>query len=290
MKHPSLAAKNMGEKYVPIDPNPEEPTLLWKLEQMREMFLKHKMWPSFIGAKVELTNSHHQAHGSSKAAVGLLPIVLWPEQEALLKENGYDITKSKGLQEGETVPIAGTKRKREDNASDEEDKQDVSEDDSDEEEDNSNSSHNTTPRKKARRGESSGNDAIGVFAYMWSAVTAPFHYIFGLSNSEESKRLTKAELQMTIFRKCYELGYFIGPGDVYGGDYNIYRGDPSNSHSTATIKVCRRRTITGRDLLSFSRVQNNVAKSAVLAFVDHDSLDKEPGFLVVNFRNVSERV
>ena len=98
-------------------------------------------------------------------------------------------------------------------------------------------------------------------------------------------------MQLKVFSACQARGYFIGPGDVYGGDYNIYRGgDPSNSHSTATVRVVRKRAITGRDLLSYSRVQNQVAKSAVLAFVDPDNEGGEPGFLVVNFRNVSERL
>ncbi len=81
----------------------------------------------------------------------------------------------------------------------------------------------------------------------------------------------------------------MGPGDVYGGDYNIYRGgDPSNAHSTATVRLVRKRAITGRDLLCFSRVQNQVAKSAVLAYVDPET--QQAQFLVANFRNVSERV
>jgi len=96
-------------------------------------------------------------------------------------------------------------------------------------------------------------------------------------------------VQLAIFTACQHRGYFVGPGDVYGGDYNIYRGgDPSNSHSTATVRVVRKRTITARDLLSFSRVQNQVAKSAVLAYVDPDMQDAR--FLVVNFRNVSDRI
>ena len=103
------------------------------------------------------------------------------------------------------------------------------------------------------------------------------------------KRMTNADVQSCIFAKCQDLGYFIGPGHVYGGDYNIYRGgDPSNSHSTATVRVVRRSTISGRDLLSFSRVQNQVAKSAVLAFVDPTGNDAK--FLVANFQNVSERL
>ena len=48
-----------------------------------------------------------------------------------------------------------------------------------------------------------------------------------------------------IFRSLQEEhNYFVGPGDVYGGDYTIYRGgDPSNSHSTATVRVVRHREV-----------------------------------------------
>ena len=59
------------------------------------------------------------------------------------------------------------------------------------------------------------------------------------------KRLSNAEAQVAIFSSRQDMGYFIGPGHVYGGDYNIYRGgDPSNSHSTATVRVVRRPTIS----------------------------------------------
>lgn len=53
-------------------------------------------------------------------------------------------------------------------------------------------------------------------------------------------------LPWKIFRSLQEEhGYFVGPGDVYGGDYTIYRGgDPSNSHSTATIRVVRQRKVS----------------------------------------------
>jgi hypothetical protein len=68
----------------------------------------------------------------------------------------------------------------------------------------------------------------------------------------------------------------------------IYRGgDPSNAHSTATVRVVRQRTIAARDLISFSRVQNQVAKSAVLAYLDPQT--KEAKFVVVNFQSVSDR-
>lgn len=64
--------------------------------------------------------------------------------------------------------------------------------------------------------------------------------------------------------------------------------------------------ITAKELLAFSRVQNQVAKSAVLAFklpvestdtASKDLVDKEGstgnsgvGYIMINFRNVSDRV
>ena len=34
------------------------------------------------------------------------------------------------------------------------------------------------------------------------------------------------------------MGYFIGPGDGYGGDYSLYKGtDPTESHSIATLRI-----------------------------------------------------
>lgn len=108
--------------------------------------------------------------------------------------------------------------------------------------------------------------------------------------------LTKRKV---IFEDLRSRGYFVGPGDVYGGDYCIYKGkDPSQSHSVATIRVCDGK-ISAKDLLCFSRVQNQVAKSAVLAFqrtdeaskMDHESNDSigSVGYVVFNFRAVSVR-
>ena len=38
-----------------------------------------------------------------------------------------------------------------------------------------------------------------------------------------SSSLTAAEMQRLVFRDLHRRGYFVGPGDVYGGDYNIYK-------------------------------------------------------------------
>jgi tRNA-intron lyase len=95
--------------------------------------------------------------------------------------------------------------------------------------------------------------------------------------------------QSIIYNSLKEIGYFIGPGDVYGGDYSLYKtGDPSNSHSIATVRVLRERKISVRDIIAFSRVQNQVAKSAILAYVPPSN--EKGSYLIFNFKGVSERI
>lgn len=77
-----------------------------------------------------------------------------------------------------------------------------------------------------------------------------------------------------------------GPGELYGGDYTLYPPMTSQGHrhSLATLKLCwasntHRRfsastsapdtpRMRARDLLSFCRIQNQVAKTAVIAAVE----------------------
>jgi tRNA splicing endonuclease len=99
-----------------------------------------------------------------------------------------------------------------------------------------------------------------------------------------------------VYLDLVKQGFLVGPGHLYGGDYNVYeRGkDPSSSHSVATIRALSTPKITGRDLLSYSRVQNQVAKSGVFAFPDVHSNTVEGEskikYIVVNFRSVSYRL
>lgn len=64
-----------------------------------------------------------------------------------------------------------------------------------------------------------------------------------------------------VYMDLVRRGYLVGPGHVYGGDYNIYdKGkDPSSSHSMATIRVLAKPTVSARDLISYARVQNQVS-------------------------------
>jgi hypothetical protein len=45
-----------------------------------------------------------------------------------------------------------------------------------------------------------------------------------------------------VFRDIHERGFFLGPADVYGGDYSLYKGggDPTRTHSVATVRVVSR--------------------------------------------------
>ena len=54
--------------------------------------------------------------------------------------------------------------------------------------------------------------------------------------------------------------YLIGPGDIYAGDYTLYKGvdSPAEGHSVATIRINYETTIPALDLLAFCRVQNKV--------------------------------
>lgn len=88
--------------------------------------------------------------------------------------------------------------------------------------------------------------------------------------------------------------YFLGPGDIYGGDYTIYKGSsPADSHSTATVRVNDAvvPVIRVSDLLAFTRVQTQVAKSAVIAFPNDDSKnnDAKLKYLRFYFKDVSVR-
>jgi hypothetical protein len=252
-------------------------SLIWSQDRTRSMFVTERCWPSFVGAKRDIP--FHANKKDQKANNGLLPVLLWREQEQYLASR-------------QPAEESSARRKRK--------LEEVEQGDDEPEGKEEEQQQQQQPAKKSRAGFSLASvwSFIHKFAVTTSAaLTELMRLVSAPAYSPEwdprrftaQCRLPKEEYQLRVFGACQEKGYFVGPGDVYGGDYNIYRGgDPSNSHSTATIRVVRKRTITGRDLLSFSRVQNQVAKSAVLAFIDPDHLS--PGFLVVNFRNVSERL
>jgi hypothetical protein len=58
----------------------------------------------------------------------------------------------------------------------------------------------------------------------------------------------------------------------------------------ATVRILYEPKASVRDLLSFARVQNQVAKSAVYAFKNPDTPEGTVSYFVCNFRTVSDRM
>ena len=40
-----------------------------------------------------------------------------------------------------------------------------------------------------------------------------------------------------IYSDLQHVGFLVAPGDVYGGDYCLYQGAVSESHSLATVRI-----------------------------------------------------
>jgi len=104
------------------------------------------------------------------------------------------------------------------------------------------------------------------------------------SHDDKLKR-NKLSLHDLVFQDLNKKGYFVGPGDVYGADYSIYTGSPSDNHSIATVRILPAHETTRdlksskvgsiisvKDLLSYSRVTTHANKKAAFAF---SSIDKE---------------
>lgn len=100
-------------------------------------------------------------------------------------------------------------------------------------------------------------------------------------------------LQREYVRKGNE-NYLLGSGDVYGADYSLYKGvkNPAYAHSIASILIHSENKISPRQLLGYCRIQNQVAKSAVIIFPGQAPMQGEvkPLILVFNFRNAAVRI
>jgi tRNA splicing endonuclease len=238
----------------------EVPTMLWVEAETKVMFQKYRLWPSFIGAKVN----------DEKLTKGVLPVVLWKEQKKYL-QNQNALKDNHIILPG--ITDTNSRKRKHDDINDDE---------------NADNDEDTVqPVKKTKNNSDSFVNGVVV------GLMQPFQWISSMSQyflkPQKVDDKKDSVTATTIWQDLHNMDYFVGPGDVYGGDYSIYRGgDPSNSHSTATVRVVRQRKISARDLLAYSRVQNQVAKSAVLAYINPDK--NKPEYIVVNFKNVSDRL
>lgn len=194
--------------------------LSWTDYDSKEMFQKYRLWVTYIGNRIDI----------EKAIKGVQPVYIWPEQVKFMKDydEKNDNNKSK-------------KRKFND-----------LDDSSNGADGNDDSEH------KEKKTKFSAMSSI--FDYFQRSIVSMFQWTSSLVYSStrnddkeidtnvkevKSKVLTTEEVNNLIFADLKGKGYFVGPGDVYGGDYNIYKGgDPSNSHSAGTIRVVRSKKVS----------------------------------------------
>ena len=285
--------------------------LVWMGSDAKSMFRMNRFWPTFVGAKIQ---------GDKETARGSLPVLLWPEQRQYLDTVGGIGVKGTaprldGPSSADSAANDGSnkstrrKRKREEENVGAVDAADAAIEAASSGANNTSPYTNaetlvaglkpivrgyTNPAHKRRRGLALGFSSIagalgGIMSFSGKTVRSLVSTV-GLGGLlPKQPLLSHEEQRCAVFKDLQDKGFFIGPADVYGGDYNIYQGDPSNSHSMATIRVVYNGKVSGRDMLGFSRVQNQVAKSAVFAFVTPDA--KDPiCYTVINFQSVSDRI
>lgn len=322
------------QKPIPTDDHPcISPTLIWKEQLVKDLFAS-RQWPTFIGVPPPVMQTKNrslltaeqalqqQVDGNQKQAMPL-PVLVWKEQTF-----GIDTSSQQ-----KNLPPSN-KRKRavteESNPSSDQTIAEINEQKmSFENHENQDQQQSKRVRVEERDDWSISSLPRTLGSFCWrqmirvfsifsppstSSGDGPIKFNMIESNAHQSSPLVSHEIEAINIRKStrqvvYEdlrnRGYFVGPGDVYGGDYCIYKGkDPSQSHSVATIRVCNGK-VSAKDLLSFSRVQNQVAKSAVFAFqhstipssstsananeIQNDEKVDSVGYVVFNFRAVSVR-
>jgi hypothetical protein len=90
-------------------------------------------------------------------------------------------------------------------------------------------------RKRVRSGSDDAREAEGAPTVIPSATSSS-----QLTASVRSTPVTSEDaVRNVVFKDLHDRGYFLGPADVYGGDYSLYKGggDPTKSHSVATVRV-----------------------------------------------------
>jgi len=87
----------------------ERPTLIWSLDETKRMFKDERLWPSFVGAKKEIPY-YANAKTQQKANAGLLPVLLWKEQQQFLenKKKGTEKMNADSVESCSTSNLAGT--------------------------------------------------------------------------------------------------------------------------------------------------------------------------------------
>lgn len=225
--------------------------LVWDNERIKGLFQKHRVYPTFIGVKNSL----------DKHTRGITPVLLWPEQvhslqftvEGAQYSQPNSSNKNKGKKSSDDDKNKGKKRKREDSPAAPPSTPVIKE---------------TPAPKRSRTTSSFFFDLLSTFTFGLIPRSLPAPPSIALRDNKtvrlvpiNPKDVTPPpDIHSVVYLDLVKQGYLVGPGQLYGGDYNVYeRGkDPSSSHSVATIRALGTPKVSGRDLLSFTRVQNQV--------------------------------
>jgi hypothetical protein len=72
-----------------------------------------------------------------------------------------------------------------------------------------------------------------------TTATQPPQNVANVQQKKQQKKKQKQQQQQSARElPATAAGYLIGPADVYGGDYTLYKtADPSQSHSVATVRI-----------------------------------------------------
>ena len=213
------------------------PDMIWVYNDVKPFFKVHKLWPSFIGTRLSREEELN----------GALPVLIWNEQKKYLEYTN-------SIKEGSSniaATIKTKKRKREDEDSDDNDNG------------NSRRSRSRTflslftfmethigrfinsiksvffssPTQMQIHNEQNIAPSLTVEALdTLDTLESPPPPNITESYDDKHKR-NKLSLPDLVFQDLNRKGYFVGPGDVYGADYSIYTGNPSDTHSIATGNV-----------------------------------------------------
>ena len=284
----------------------DPPSYLWNLNDARKIFRDKNFWPSFMGSRIDFELEEK----------GALPVFLWPEQMQYTPPAA--LTASFGKRKrGEPDPdddleLVGKVIKRRKVGIIRSVINGIKSFFSSTFSFNLRESIKPVTTSSASTPSSSSSTATFV-GYVDSTTSSPIHPATKPVMSPQLAYITLSQLiRMSTFNDLMLKGFFIGPGDIYGSDYSIYLGDPSQGHSVATIRlvtplviangVVSKAKVSARDILSYSRVQNHVAKKAVYAFLSDnaeqerrrdgtiDSLQSAVCYISINFLGVSRRV
>nr|CAD7571456.1 unnamed protein product [Timema californicum] len=79
------------------------------------------------------------------------------------------------------------------------------------------------------------------------------------------------KLRYNTFKTLWEQGYFITPGQKFGGDFLVYPGDPVKFHAQFLI-ICVERTsaLPMSEIVAFGRLGSSVRKTVVIASPSSD--------------------